>query len=200
MVYEEKTGKSITKGQQDVSLCKYLLVICGKSFHALRLVSSLLKMAAGVAGGGGAWILAQLTSHSCYGVTNKANNILSRKRTNHLTPEGQLIPRLGQGKVRQRRECLILLESKHFLQSDGEEEEGHKNQPEGQIWDNATKIMSDNMTVQNMSNSKNPRTNIGIKKKKKKEEGKGRRKALLSRRMPTNKCRRKDRNRKITIL
>ena len=29
--------------------------------------------------------------------------------------------------------------------------------------------MSDNMTVQNMSNSKKPRTNIGIKKKKKKK-------------------------------
>lgn len=52
MMYGEKTGKSITKGQQDVSLCKYFLVICGKPFHALRLVSSLLKMAAGVAGAG----------------------------------------------------------------------------------------------------------------------------------------------------
>ena len=54
MMYGEKTGKSITKGQQDVSLCKYLLVICGKSFHALRLVSRLLKMAAGVVEGPGA--------------------------------------------------------------------------------------------------------------------------------------------------
>lgn len=51
MMYGEKTGKSITKGQQDVPLCKYFLVIRGKSFYALRLVSSILKMAAGVAGG-----------------------------------------------------------------------------------------------------------------------------------------------------
>lgn len=51
MMYGEKTGKSITKGQQDVSLCKYFLVICGKSVYALRLVSSILKMAASVVGG-----------------------------------------------------------------------------------------------------------------------------------------------------
>ena len=43
------------------------------------------------------------------------------------------------------------------------------------------------MAVHNMLNSKNPRTSIDRKKK----EGKGRKKALLSRRMPTNKCRRK---------
>lgn len=63
-------------------------------------------------------------------------------------------------------------------------------------FENVTKILSKDMAVHNMLNSKNPRTSIDRKKK----EGKGRKKALLSRRMPTNKCRRKDRNRKTTIL
>ena len=67
-------------------------------------------------GGQGCWGAvgvnpAQMTSHSCYGVTNKTNNILSGKRTKdsappprpcHLAPEGWLIPRLGKGKVRGR--------------------------------------------------------------------------------------------------
>lgn len=56
-----------------------------------------------------------------------------------------------------------------------------------------TEIMSKDMTVHNMLNSKNPRTSMDRKKRK---EGKVRRKALLSRRLPTSKCRRKDSNRK----
>lgn len=49
-------------------------------------------------GGQGCWGAvgvnpAQMTSHSCYGVTNKTNNILSGKRTKDSAPPPTLPPR-----------------------------------------------------------------------------------------------------------
>lgn len=70
----------------------------------MRMVFSSLKMG---------WSPVQLTSHNCYGATNKTNEIIPMKRCKDPL-ERWLIPRWRQGKFTVRRDYPIMSESKEM--------------------------------------------------------------------------------------